>query len=105
MKHLIVVALMLVIMRERWERTEPQIKCADIGETRQCWISPVYNNEYRRVYVIGEITHCVIPGVICTMEYRDMTAIEKFTIPIPNMPTKIMTPAEAEKANKDARSK
>ncbi len=104
MKSLLLVA-MLVLMGERWEPTgaeylqvrphpEGVANCV-LGVLHNCFIV----KDYRRVYVIGEIPYCPW-GAVCSLEYRDMRPVEKYTVPVPNVPTKAMTREEAEKANR-----
>jgi len=96
MKNLL-IALMLVIMGQRWEFAGNVgiLYCQGMPET-------CYGGEphYRLVYVVGEIR----PESSCNtaFTYCNPVTSERFTIPVPNVPTKAMTKDEAEKANKES---
>lgn len=99
MKNLLVV-LMLVIMGQRWEIHErgmalPECRTSPDGWMQICKeVEP--KHRYRLVYVIGE----EVGNIGCAMPVDMRCATERFTIPVPNVPTKAMTKDEAERANK-----
>ena len=96
MKNLL-IALMLVIMGQRWEFAGNVGILYCQGFPEQCFGGEPH---YRLVYVIGEpMTKKECKGpfdkVGCVVE------LERFTIPVPNTSSKAMTKDEAEKANKE----
>lgn len=100
MKHLLIAA-MLVIMGQRWEDMEsyPSLdRCVFDDPTGRTALCKPAEDLYRLVYVIGEQVSgsCNETWTICPP-----SAKERFTIPVPNTPTRAMTKAEAEKANKE----
>ena len=96
----LLIALMLVIMGQRWESIgegfwiSPICQPSSNGVTAICIDPPNY---YRLVYVIGEFKS----WMFCQGMGPCGDFTEKFTIPVPNTPTKAMTKDEAEKANKE----
>ena len=96
----LLVALMLVIMGQRWEHIGDGFwiaqKCISSGEVSVCTEGPNY---YRLVYVIGELnsTNVLCPGAMCP---PSVAAVERFTFPVPNVPTVAMTKDEVDKANR-----
>lgn len=86
MKHLIAIALMLVIMGQRWEpHNLAMFNMREDGTT-----------PWTLYYVIGEFKS----WNFCQGMGPCGTFTEKFTIPVPEHPSKWMTEAEAEKLNK-----
>ena len=96
------IAAMLVIMGERWEYF------AHVGAQ---WCQAIEGGKceggvetYRRVYVIGESMtdwKCLTQEEVEKLKAADLTyeckkVQERFTIPVPNVPTKAMTKEEAE---------
>ena len=98
MKHLL-IALMLVIMGQRWEFTDhasfKTVPCTNASQWTACIQTETY---YRLVYVIGE-QH--VPIECMTVSECYPKARERFTIPVPNTPSKAMSAIEADLRNKD----
>jgi len=82
MKNLL-IALMLVLMGQRWD---------ELGQG-------FTTHAYVLVYVIGEVETNVSCSIHLQLNCRSLT--ERFTIPVPNTPSKAMTKDEAERANKE----
>lgn len=92
------IAAMLVIMGERWEYA---------GHFGVQWCQAIDDGKceggvetYRRVYVIGKtIPMTQMQWMACApspmLTPCDPPAVEVFTIPVPNVPTKAMTKEEA----------
>lgn len=102
MKNLL-VALMLVILGQRWEALDshPSLdRCVfddPTGRTALCKPAPDY---YRLVYVIGENVDTGAHRMMCHV-VPCYSIQERFTVPVPNTPSKAMSKDEAEKANKE----
>ena len=101
MKNLI-LALMLVIMGQRWEPSGgPVVQGWCINPPH--WTGPDCRDSlgvvqyYRLVYVIGEFK----PWPVCSGMGPCGDTIERFTIPVPNTPSKTMSAIEADLRNKD----
>ena len=99
MKNLL-IALMLVIMGQRWEFVGNVGLLYCQGFPEHCSGGEPH---YRLVYVIGERVD--VPGAHPMMCHVSpcQEIKERFTIPVPNTPSKAMTKEEAEKANKELR--
>jgi len=116
MKHLATLVLMLILMGQRWipvdGPSEVRPGCAtDVWTQDRGWrCEGEHAVSYQPVWVIGE----VIPELYACQKLQKNRrgldiginelgpcSVERFTIPVPNTPLKLMTVEEADKANRD----